>query len=702
MTNETKNCCFSARFRQNSKVLFSLFGCVLLVLSIVISIVYLSFQRIALNSLAIQDAEFARQTDALGELTDSMVQQYGMQIFYDPSVARLLDDTDISELERVYDLRTLNAFVSSQNFLSSVLVFNRYSNYIYSTDYRMISAPSEEFADKSAVELFNNPDVETRMKPVFRVAFPGESFEHEYYSFMFFETTYMEEPRGSILMLNVDKSWYIDKLTALYGQENCLLVDENGALLSGADPETENKLAFFIDDVLSESTGEANYIRKRCGGRDLVCLYSKIDSNGWYCLRILPLEECLPGLLRLRNGIGAGLSIGFALLFLGIGISLVYLYFPFKHIRRALGKSGDEADPSGQIDNLLQKSGEYQKARNLRSILENRYVDQKLDLLPPFTLMLLDGGNSQKLRELINRLCPQALLDRQHGCDVVLLMGNDGLRAGELSGTFVQESGCRCFCGIPRNSLSELSLCYKNLTELHSQQFWYAGQWILSEKDCCCTKPLSDKSREQPNHIMASLKARDLDCARALWQELLKEIRGTSYVEQLVVFHKMAELLEAALPELKPVISNEFMNKLRDIEELNSRFDQAFAAVVRYNQEQRKTRLDGIAAQVAGMIDEEYKDQNLSPASIADRLNMSSAYLGRLFHESLDISISQYINQTRVKNAAELLRTTSLPVETVAEKVGFSNAKYFYVVFKNVCGKTPLQYRKSITGQKTE
>ncbi len=696
MDNEPKYSTFSAGFKQNSKVLFLLFGVALLVLSVVIGIVYLSFQKIALNSLALQDSEFARQTDALGAFTDSMIQQYGMQIFYDPSVARLLDETDISELERVYDLRTLNAFVSSRNFLSSVFVFNRYSDYIYSTDYRMLSAPTDEFADESAVELFKNPDVETRMKPILRVAFPGEEFQHEYYSFMFFETTYLEEPRGSILMLNVDKSWYIDKLTELYGQESCLLIDEDGKLLSSGNPEIVNELPLFLDEVLSEETDEANYIMKRHGGKELVCLYSRIDSNDWYCLRILPLEECLPGLLELRNGIGAGLSLGFALLFLGIGVSLIYLYFPFRHIRAVLGKDGDEADPSGQIDNLLQKSGEYQKARNLRSILENKYIDQKLELVPPFTLLLLDGGDVMKLRELINRLCPQALLDRQHGCEVVLLMDNDALRAGELCGTFVQQSGCRCFCGIPRKTLAELPACYKILTELRSQQFWYAGQWVLSEKDCCCTKPLSDKSREQPHQIMTALKGRDLEGARALWQELLGEVRGSSYVEQLVVFHKMAELLEGALPELKPVISNDFMNKLRDIEELNSRFDEAFAAVVRYNQEQRKTRLDGIAAQVAQMIDEEYADQNLSPASIADRLNMSSAYLGRLFHESLQISISQYINQIRVEKAEELLRSTALPVENIAEKVGFSNPKYFYVVFKNVCGKTPLQYRKSI------
>lgn len=75
---------------------------------------------------------------------------------------------------------------------------------------------------------------------------------------------------------------------------------------------------------------------------------------------------------------------------------------------------------------------------------------------------------------------------------------------------------------------------------------------------------------------------------------------------------------------------------------------------------------------------------------------MSSAYLGRIFRESTQTSISQYLNQTRIRRAEELLRETEQPVETVAGLVGFSNPKYFYVVFKNITGQTPLQFRKAV------
>lgn len=52
----------------------------------------------------------------------------------------------------------------------------------------------------------------------------------------------------------------------------------------------------------------------------------------------------------------------------------------------------------------------------------------------------------------------------------------------------------------------------------------------------------------------------------------------------------------------------------------------------------------------------------------------------------MQTSISQYLNQTRIRRAEELLRETEQPVETVVGLVGFSNPKYFYVVFKNTTG----------------
>ena len=134
----------------------------------------------------------------------------------------------------------------------------------------------------------------------------------------------------------------------------------------------------------------------------------------------------------------------------------------------------------------------------------------------------------------------------------------------------------------------------------------------------------------------------------------------------------------------------------KDIQTLDTIFSDAFRKIVRNNRELHRQHIDQLASQVVRQIEQPYADSDLSPTRIADSLGMSSAYLGRIFRESTQTSISQYLNQTRIRRAEELLRETEQPVETVAGLVGFSNPKYFYVVFKNITGQTPLQFRKAV------
>ena len=48
-----------------------------------------------------------------------------------------------------------------------------------------------------------------------------------------------------------------------------------------------------------------------------------------------------------------------------------------------------------------------------------------------------------------------------------------------------------------------------------------------------------------------------------------------------------------------------------------------------------------------------------------------------------------------MERAGELLRQTQLPVQIIAERVGYSDVTFFIRVFRKVNGCTPLQYRKN-------
>lgn len=72
---------------------------------------------------------------------------------------------------------------------------------------------------------------------------------------------------------------------------------------------------------------------------------------------------------------------------------------------------------------------------------------------------------------------------------------------------------------------------------------------------------------------------------------------------------------------------------------------------------------------------------------------MNPAYLSRQYQKTAQISISDAIHKIRIKQACILLKNTDEPVELVAQRVGYSNIKYFFVLFKKWTGNTPKQYR---------
>ena len=88
-------------------------------------------------------------------------------------------------------------------------------------------------------------------------------------------------------------------------------------------------------------------------------------------------------------------------------------------------------------------------------------------------------------------------------------------------------------------------------------------------------------------------------------------------------------------------------------------------------------------------ISEEITINKVSEASY-----ISKYYLCRLFKEKIGITIMEYVLQTRITAAKELLRDGRVSVTEVATTAGFSSPSYFSRVFKEHTGLSPLSYRK--------
>lgn len=89
--------------------------------------------------------------------------------------------------------------------------------------------------------------------------------------------------------------------------------------------------------------------------------------------------------------------------------------------------------------------------------------------------------------------------------------------------------------------------------------------------------------------------------------------------------------------------------------------------------------------------------ENITVAQVADKFNISSVYLTRLFQKYQQQSTLDYIHNEKITLAQELLLTTSKSVKEISYQLGFTNDKYFMRLFKKLTNMTPTQYRNTYT-----
>lgn len=89
-------------------------------------------------------------------------------------------------------------------------------------------------------------------------------------------------------------------------------------------------------------------------------------------------------------------------------------------------------------------------------------------------------------------------------------------------------------------------------------------------------------------------------------------------------------------------------------------------------------------------------DRNLSLQELADLVGLNPHYFCRLFKAACGLTPHQYLLKSRVDQAAQLLRSTQLPIAHVAQQVGFYDQSRFTQVFRRWRGVTPKHYQQGL------
>lgn len=88
-------------------------------------------------------------------------------------------------------------------------------------------------------------------------------------------------------------------------------------------------------------------------------------------------------------------------------------------------------------------------------------------------------------------------------------------------------------------------------------------------------------------------------------------------------------------------------------------------------------------------------DRNIRAQELADLVGYSVTYFTRRFREETGFGISDYVKAARIERARILLETSDSSVQEISDKLGFTTRNYFTRCFREVTGKTPVEYRNS-------
>ncbi|OMF40248.1 helix-turn-helix transcriptional regulator [Paenibacillus amylolyticus] len=91
-------------------------------------------------------------------------------------------------------------------------------------------------------------------------------------------------------------------------------------------------------------------------------------------------------------------------------------------------------------------------------------------------------------------------------------------------------------------------------------------------------------------------------------------------------------------------------------------------------------------------IEQNYWKPTLTVTEIVKAVNLERSYLFRLFKAATGKSVLEYITHCRIERACELLKTSGLPIQSVAYSVGYNDPLYFSKVFKKSTSHTPTEY----------
>jgi two-component system response regulator YesN len=191
--------------------------------------------------------------------------------------------------------------------------------------------------------------------------------------------------------------------------------------------------------------------------------------------------------------------------------------------------------------------------------------------------------------------------------------------------------------------------------------------------------------------------------------KLLSEVFKQNFTDRILSVHQtkllmfemigsISKLSDQLITEDKPIHDRiksmvQDAEQLQELDKLKATIRMTYDSLCDFSIRTKSIHNKDLVGDIQQLIRNSYANLDFSLAFAAEQFKVSEAYMSQLFKERSGINFFDYLEGIRMEEARKLLVESSLPINEIATRVGYSSLNTFSRAFKRFHGFSATEYR---------
>ncbi|MEC0090018.1 cache domain-containing protein [Paenibacillus macquariensis] len=354
------------RFLHTSQLYFySMFTKITFLLTltmlVLILFLYFNFTSYSIGLINSANQKLMNQIYQNALQINNSVRTYSTAIFNNPNTAKLMRSDDISVLDELNSMKTIDTTLESAPFIHSSYVYNGKTNTYYAIGPNPVIRKGQ-FFDKELVQIFKNPTSMLSHTPIPR-KIPVSELEPIKYEnvFSYILPEYFPDKKlKNALVINVRMDWIFNSLASYQESDslngnNILLMDHDGNVITNSDQEKDLFLSNLsgeplVSQILS-SSNTSGVFTSNFRGTSSIITYISYENSPWILVDITPYKYIAGTVSKVK---AITITIGLVMLIICLITGFLLsknLYYPVRNLRQTIGRLQKNQSPNQEHNN---------------------------------------------------------------------------------------------------------------------------------------------------------------------------------------------------------------------------------------------------------------------------------------------------------------------------------------------------------------